>query len=188
MPKKVLLLIASIFLIWQSYRLLLSIHSINTDSWLLLLFLAWLINMYITGIFAFAGFAFPTQKLLPTSYYNIDQPQKLKQIFKVLKVEVFRKFLLATIWRSKKQREKYFNGNASDLLTLDMNAKKSEFGHLFPFFIITAVSGYLLFLSRFKLSFFCMLLNILGNLYPIILQRHHRMRIELIMKRRKIDK
>jgi len=183
MLKKALLTLASIFLLWQSYKLLWNMQSIQTDSLLIQLLLAWLINMFITGIFAFAGFAFPTQNLLPTSYYKNDDPQKLKRVYKTLKVEVFRKFLLATFWRSKKQREKYFNGNVTDLSTLEVNAKKSEFGHLIPFFLVTLASAYLLFYGKFFLAIFCMFWNILGNLYPIILQRHHRMRIELILKR-----
>ena len=84
MPKKILLSIASIFLIWQSYKLLTVIHHLEMDSWLLVIFLAWLINMFITGIFAFSGFAFPTHLLSPKFYYKIYQPKTLTKIYNPL--------------------------------------------------------------------------------------------------------
>ena len=110
MGRKIGLSIASIFLIWQSYELLKNIDKMEFSSWLLTLFMAWLIYLFITGIFAFAGFAFPTQKLLPDAYYQIYRPKTLKKIYNLLNVELFRKALLATIWRPQKQRQKYFNG------------------------------------------------------------------------------
>jgi hypothetical protein len=33
------------------------------------------------------------------------------------------------------------------------------------------------------LAFFTLLLNFVGNFYPILLQRHHRMRIDIIKRR-----
>ncbi|WP_394804428.1 glycosyl-4,4'-diaponeurosporenoate acyltransferase CrtO family protein [Portibacter lacus] len=60
-----------------------------------------------------------------------------------------------------------------------------EFGHLIPFLLICLISIYLLVIGLIKLAVFTLLINIVGNLYPIILQRHHRMRIEKIRKRQK---
>ena len=110
MIKKILLSIATLFLVYQSQKLLFNIDKLVTNSWVVLLFIAWIINLFITGIFAFSGFAFPTQRLLPKSYYNITHPKKLKKIYKVLGIDFFRQLLLATLWRGKKQRAKYFNG------------------------------------------------------------------------------
>lgn len=185
MPKKILLSISSIFLIWQSYKLLNNIHHFETDSWPLLIFMAWIINMFITGIFAFAGFAFPTQRLMPKAYYKIYQPELLTKIHNILGVEIFRKFLLATVWRNKKQRKKFFNGKRDGIAVLEEQSMKSEFGHLIPLVILTFVSVYLIVIGLVELGILCMLINIIGNFYPILLQRHHRMRIELIREKRR---
>jgi len=183
MIKKILLSIASIFLVWQSYRVLISIHNIEIDSWVGIIFIAWIINLFITGVFAFSGFAFPTQKLLPGTYYEIQQPKKLKRIYKTLKINLFRRILLATLWKSKKQRTKYFNGTKAGISNLAEQSMKSEFGHLIPFVIISIVGIYLFAIGLFKLSLVTLLINIIGNVYPIILQRHHRMRIQILNKR-----
>ena len=136
MIKKILLSIASIFLILQSYKLLYNIDKLDVDSWGLIVFIAWIINMFITGIFAFSGFAFPTQKLLPKSYYKIFYPKRLKNIYRVLRVDLFRQMLLATLWKSKKQRKKYFNGKKNGIPNLIEQSMKSEFGHFIPFIIV----------------------------------------------------
>ncbi|MFT5834258.1 MAG: hypothetical protein ACI97N_001894, partial [Cognaticolwellia sp.] len=103
--KKIFLSIASIFLIWQSYLLITQIHNLETQYWGSLIFVGWIINMFVTGIFAFVGFAFPTERLLPKSYYQVRKPKRLKKWFKILRVEGFRKFLLLTFWRNKNQQK-----------------------------------------------------------------------------------
>ena len=35
------------------------------------LFFSWYVSLCVTGIFAFSGFVFPTEKLLPTIYYLV---------------------------------------------------------------------------------------------------------------------
>jgi hypothetical protein len=183
MIKRTLLTLASAFLIWQSYDLLIHIDGFQTDSWLGNLFLAWVISMFITGIFALAGFAHPTQRLLPKSYYEINQPQKLESTYKLLNVALFRKLLLATLWRNKKQRGQYFDGKRKGLNNLIENSQKSEFGHLIPFVILNFIAVYLITVGLVKLGIFVFFINVLGNFYPVILQRHHRMRIQRLGKR-----
>lgn len=177
MFKKILLSLASAFLMWQSFGLLSHIHEMEVQSWLLAFLIAFIINLYLTGIFAFLGFAFPTQKLLPQAYYTIHKPNTLKTIYEVLKVNLFRQFLLATFWKGKNQRATYFNGTRRGLLNLVEQSMKSEFGHLIPFLIITVIGVYFLIIKLVFLGLFTIFINLIGNMYPIILQRHHRMRI-----------
>ena len=140
--KKTLFSIATIFLIWQSHDLLRNIEKFEINSWGKIIFVAWIINLFITGIFAFSGFAFPTQKLLSKSYYKIYHPKRLKKIYETLRVNLFRQMLLATLWKSQKQRKKYFNSKENGISNLEEQSMKSEFGHLIPLIIICIVSGY----------------------------------------------
>lgn len=183
MGKKIILIAASIFLIWQSVDLISVLSKLDNPGWSQSLFVSFLINLYLTGIFAFAGFALATQTLLPTSYYRIKHPRRLKKVYKSLKVSLFREFLLATFWRSKKQQGKFFDGTRKGIKNLETQAMKSEFGHLLPTITISFVAIYLFSIGLFILGIFTLLINIIGNVYPIILQRHHRMRIEILKKR-----
>jgi hypothetical protein len=182
MIKKILLSIASLFLIWQSYELLIIIETLTLNSWLLVIFIAWILNMFITGIFAFSGFAFPTQKLLPKSYYHIYRPRRLKKTYSILRVNLFKQILLATLWKSQNQREKYFNGKENGISNLVEQSMKSEFGHLIPFVLICIMSVHLIINGAVDLGLSSLIINFVGNFYPIILQRHHRMRIQILRK------
>jgi hypothetical protein len=168
MIKKILLSIASLFLIWQSYELLIIIETLTLNSWLLVIFIAWILNMFITGIFAFSGFAFPTQKLLPKSYYHIYRPRRLKKTYSILRVNLFKQILLATLWKSQNQREKYFNGKENGISNLVEQSMKSEFGHLIPFVLICIMSVHLIINGAVDLGLSSLIINFVGNFYPII--------------------
>jgi len=142
------------------------------------LFVAFLLALYITGIFAFIGFAYPTNRILPAAYYKIKNPKRLKQVYQLLGVKYFRAFLLAFFWGHKKNARKYFNGTRSGLKNFIYQANQSEFGHFAAFITITLLSIVLLIQSYLLLFIFLSALNIIANLYPVILQRYHRIRIE----------
>ncbi len=183
MLKKILLSVGSAFLLLQSVNLLNLFASTKIVSFLLALFLGWLINLYVTGVFALAGFAFPTQKLMPSSYYTISNPNRLKSICQLLKVDVFRRLLLATLWKNKKQRKGYFNGRREGIEHFTVQSHKSEFGHLIPLIILFFIGIYVWVVNSAVLGITVLIINFIGNFYPILLQRHHRMRIEKIQSR-----
>jgi len=183
MGRKILLTIASIFLISQSYKLVTTVEYFEIDSWLINFLLAWVINMFVTGIFACAVFAWPVENLFPEFYYKVHKPKRLKKIYKVLKVELFRKFLLATVWRSRVQQKKFFNGKSDGIDNLETQSRKSDFGHILPFILLLFISIYIILKGKVILGVMVSFFNLIGNLYPVILQRHHRMRIQVLRKR-----
>lgn len=178
--KQVLLVLASIFLVFQTFGLLSGMDYYAKISFWPAVFLAWVINMFITGIFAFAGFALPTHRLLPARYYRVTNPDQLKRLCEVFGVAHFRKLLLATLWRNKAQQQRYFNGRTDGLEHLAEQSRKSEFGHLLPFLILKAVGVYIVFFVQPVLGGLCLIINLIGNFYPVLLQRHHRMRLQRI--------
>ena len=145
--------------------------------------LAFLITLYVTGVFALIGFAYPSNKLLPTAYYRIHNPSLLKAICRLLGVRYFKTILLFAFWGSKKNRKKYFNGTKAGLVNFIYQTKQSEFGHLGAFVIILGLSIALLWRSYQTLVLCMMLINIIGNLYPILLQRSHRIRVDAITEK-----
>ncbi|MBL4586072.1 MAG: hypothetical protein JKX84_03310 [Flavobacteriales bacterium] len=143
-------------------------------------FMAFAISMCATGVFAFVGFAFPTYKLLPRSYYGIKAPNRLRLMYKLLRVKEFRVLLLLFFWGWKKNRKKYFSGKKGGLDSFVLETKQSEFGHLGGLILTLGLSIPVLVNGHFVVFGIIQLFNLLGNFYPIILQRHHRMRVELL--------
>ncbi len=97
----------------------------------------------------------------------------------------FRKFLLATLLRGQMRRKSYYDGTKSGIAHMARQSMKAEFGHLIPFLILCVLSVYLAQVVSMRLGVLALLINLLGNLYPVLLQRHHRMRIQALARRYK---
>ena len=115
MTKKLLLSLASIFLTYRSVELLKFLDNTipGQFNWMGKIAFSFALNLFITGIFAFLGFAFLTSKILPNSYYKVKNSENLILIYKILGVEYFKLLLLKFFWGKEKNRKKYFNGTKS---------------------------------------------------------------------------
>lgn len=180
--KRIILPIFSLFLIYRTIELISYLNSNKPNEFSILetVVISFLLTLFITGIFAFIGFAYPTNRLLPESYYKIKNPKLLEYLYKLLGLKYFRAILLITFWGKKNNRKKYFNGTKKGLNNFIYQTKQSEFGHLGAFFLILICSIILLFNRLYFIVLIMTLLNIIGNVYPIILQRFHRIRIKKI--------
>jgi len=185
MLRKILFTTFSLFLIYRSYDLLLQLwrHDPSTDSHLELLVVAFLINLFETGIFAFPGFVYPTSRLLGSSYYEARHPHRLERLYQLLGVDYFKKALLFVFWGRPKQRQKYFNGKRSGIDNLIFQANQSEFGHLGALILISLSGLALLGRGHWQLFAYITAINIVGNGYPILMQRHHRLRVARLRRR-----
>lgn len=181
--KKILFPIFSLFLIYRSIELIKNLLSADPGGFngAQSLFVAFLLTLFITGIFAFPGFVYPTHKLVPASYYRIRRPKRLNRIYRVLGIHYFRYLLLLFFWGHKKNRKKYFDGTRSGLKNFVFQSKQSEFGHLAALLSIFILSLTLLYYQYYKIVLIVSVINLIGNFYPILLQRYHRIRIDKIL-------
>ncbi len=182
--KKILFPLFSIFLCYQTVAIMkILFASEPTDlSTLQNFIISFLLTLFITGIFAFIGFTYPSHKILPSRYYTIKNTKRLSFISKILGVKYFKYLLLFAFWGKEKNRKKYFNGTKQGLKNFVFQTKQSEFGHLAAFIVILILSVILLIHGYFFLVSTITVINIIGNLYPVILQRTHRIRIDNITR------
>jgi len=174
---------AALFLAWQSVALFRALTDIQPSSWILSAFTAGAFNMMVTGTFAFVGFVLPTYRLLPSGYYRVRRPKRLQRAYYMLRVECFRRVLLATLWKDRTKRHRFFDGSASGLAHLSRTSQAAEFGHTIPFVLLTAAGLWWTLDGSVRLGLLTIAFNVLGNLYPVLLQRHHRMRIQRLRLR-----
>ncbi|MBQ0787615.1 MAG: hypothetical protein KBT69_08950 [Oceanihabitans sp.] len=177
--KKILFPLFSVFLCYQTVAIMkILLASEPSDlSTLQHFIIPFLFPLFITGIFAFIGFAYPSHKILPSSYYTIKNPKRLNYISKILGIKYFKFLLLFAFWGKEKNRKKYFNGTKQGLKNFVFQTKQSEFGHIAALIVILILSIILQMHGYFFLVGIITVINILGNLYPVILQRTHRIRI-----------
>ena len=182
--KKILFPIFSLFLAYRSIELMKILIGSNPDefSQIEAIIISFLLTLFITGVFAFIGFAYPSSRLLSYAYYEVKNPKALNSLYKLLGIKYFRALLLFIFWGRKNNRKKYFNGTKRGLNNFIFQTKQSEFGHLGAF-IITIISSIILFANGYVfIVIIITFINFIGNLYPIVLQRSHRIRIEKITK------
>ncbi len=182
--KKIFHVLFSLFLLYRLIELMKKLLASQVTSLvgIEIFFIGFMITLYITGVFAFPGFVFPTNRVLPERYYQVKHPDKIKWWYNVLGVKYFKTLLLVFFWGKKNNRKKYFDGTKNGLQNFIYQTKQSEFGHLAAFVAISITSIVLLQHGYFKLTAIVTLINIIGNLYPVILQRHHRSRIGRLAK------
>ncbi len=180
MFKKILFPFFSLFLAYRTYDLLRLLNfkaPQECGTWENFLNAAFL-SAFVTGFFAFFGFAYPTSKLLPKNYYRIQSPEFLQIVYQMLAVEGFRKLLLIFFWGSSKNRKKYFNGTKAGISQFIYETHQSEFGHLMAGIAIATLSIPLALWGHWEVVLWLTIINVIGNFYPIILQRAHRIRIQ----------
>lgn len=183
MVKKLVYTSLSLLLAYNTYKLVTVFFKLSPEEFSLLAIVVSAIafNLLITGAIAFLGFVYPTSRVLPNSYYQIDNPKILSTLYKWLGVEYFKYFLLVTFYR-KDDNKKYFDGTKSGVLLFDYNTKQSEFGHLLAFALILILSLILLFEGHKFVFFWIQPMNVVLNFYPIVLQRKHRIVIDRLIK------
>lgn len=183
MFKKIVFPLVSLFLALQSMKLfgILVQFAPGQMPFGLLFFLAFLLNLFVTGVFAFVGFAYPTSRLLPDAYYQPRNPERLKYICDLMGVKYFKTLLLLAFWGKEGNRKKYFNGTKSGIANFDYQTRQSEFGHLGGLVVVLVGSIFLLVEGHYMVFVFANFINVVANLYPILLQRIHRAQIGRII-------
>ena len=161
--KKILFPLFSIFLIYRTIDLVnnLLAMDISEFSFMESIFVAFLLNIFITGIFAFPGFAFSTNRILPSNYYAINNKQVLLNFYNIFGIDIFRKALLFFFWGLKKNRKIYFNGTKGGLENFIHKSKQSEFGNLSSFTLILLISIALLIKGYILLVAITIIINVL---------------------------
>lgn len=129
---------------------------------------------FVSAIFIILGIIIPAYKLLPNGYYHIWQPMLLKFICKIIGVQLFGKIIVFLFYNKQKIKATYFGSTQEKLDAFITKTERNEFGHLVPFVLITFISIYMLTIHLSILVPSITLSNVLINLYPVLLQRHHR--------------
>lgn len=137
---------------------------------------AWSLNfLLMLGVLAFTE-ALKSQ--LTSSYYNEKVWERKGKIYEQVGINFFRKLLVWAGWEKLNRKSNPIEKNIKSLTDLHYQTKKSELGHLIILFIVLGFNVFVAFKFGVLRSLWLLLLNILLNLYPILLQRYNRPRIE----------
>ncbi len=104
MPKKILFASISIFLAYRSVELVKIFLALTPEqlSWVEVTILAFLFNLFVTGVFAFIGFEFPSSRLLPDAYYFVKHPKLVQKCIHYWESSISDPFCLSRFGEKKK--------------------------------------------------------------------------------------
>lgn len=131
----------------------------------------------LTGIWAFLGFAWPTHRLLPASYYEAGRPELWRGLYRWLGVRYFGWLLVQTLYRPSARGKTFFNGRREGLAGFEAMTRESEFGHVAAGVLVLAAAAWLAAVGRLAVAGAMLVCNLVLNFYPIVLQREHRRRL-----------
>ncbi|CAG5074732.1 hypothetical protein DYBT9623_05420 [Dyadobacter sp. CECT 9623] len=165
----ILIIIVTIALVWAL------IHFIGMKGFLF----AWTLNFLLMACtFTFTE----TLKSPLASPYFTDRTWERKgKIYESVGVNLYRKLLVWTGWEKLNKKANPIEKNNAALTHLHYQTKKSELGHLIILIIVLGLNIFVAFKYGVRESLSLLVLNILLNLYPILLQRYNRPRIERAM-------
>ena len=140
-------------------------------------FISWMVGMIINSI------------LMKTKYYkklsNLNFIPS-KSINKKIGIEYFK-------WIIKNSFFKFFNqkiklNKKTELTVIRREMTLAEISHLIGFFFVIIFATYKSITHNFLFGFTIMIVNVLMNLYPSLLQQENKRRIDKLIKRQNIKK
>lgn len=121
------------------------------------------------------------QPKLMSSYYNSKKWESNGQFYKKLGVNYYRKLLVLIGWEKMNKSKSPVKKNLNTLKNLEYRTRQSEIGHLIIFIIVLLVNIFVIIKFGFIDSIWLLVLNILLNAYPILVQRFNRPRIKRLI-------
>ncbi|CAM3702687.1 hypothetical protein FSS13T_18890 [Flavobacterium saliperosum S13] len=136
---------------------------------------AWMLNLVLMMCVFF--FTETLKSELKSKYYSEKEWERKGKIYESLGVNGFRKVLVWIGWEKLNKKANPVKKNLKALLHLEYRTRQSELGHLIIFFIVTGFTIYVALTFGLLASLWLFILNIVLNLYPIVLQRYNRPRL-----------
>lgn len=122
---------------------------------------------------------------LKSSYFDSKSIEREGKIYKYFGVHYYRKLLVISGWEKERKEKTPINKKLTALEYYEYRTRASEFGHGIIAIIIALISIYVFIAYSLKDTIWLVLLNIFLNIYPIIVQRYNRPRVQQVIEKLK---
>lgn len=137
---------------------------------------AWMLNFVLMMCVFF--FTETLKSEFKSDYYLEKSWEKKGKIYEAFGINWFRKLLVIIGWEKLNKKANPVEKNIQALIHLEYRTKQSELGHIIIFFIVLAFTIYVAVTFGIKETLSLIILNILLNVYPVLLQRYNRPRLQ----------
>ncbi|MNS96099.1 hypothetical protein D3C72_1303830 [compost metagenome] len=111
-------------------------------------------------------------------YFKEKAWEKRGKVYESFGINFYRKLLVWIGWEKLNKKSKPVEKNTKALINLHYRTKQDELGHIIILIIVLGFNILVAFKFGVLQSLWLLILNILLNLYPVLLQRYNRPRIE----------
>lgn len=115
---------------------------------------------------------------LNAPYFNKKDWEKNGKIYESVGINFYRKLLVGIGWEKLGKKSKPVQKDINALMNLHYRTKQDELGHSIIMLIVLGFTIFVIIKFGILKSLWLLILNILLNVYPILLQRYNRPRIE----------
>jgi hypothetical protein len=146
---------------------------------------AFLLNWLAMSCVAVSGQAIPFS--LPTRYYSIKPFERTGRVYEHLGVRLFRKLVRRgpfSVFSPTLHLPR--ESTLSALQQLDHEMRKAEAGHVITFMLVLVFIGFALARMWIDAAAWMMVFSVVLNVYPVMLQRYNRIRLQAVIQRRHI--
>lgn len=141
---------------------------------------AWVLNfMLMMSLLAITRTLQPT---FSSTYYSVKKWEREGEIYKLFGVNIFRKILVWVGWEKLNKKTLPVKHSSEALKNLAYATKQSEFGHLIIFIIVMIFTIFVGLKFGMANAIWLLVLNILLNLYPMMVQRYNRPKFKRLLK------
>ncbi len=142
---------------------------------------AWILNFILMTAVLFYTQTF--KPALTSGYYKAKPWERQGAVYKWFGVNLFRKMLVWVGWEKLNKAANPVQKKTDALRHLEYSTRQSEFGHVIIFLIVLPINIFVAIYYGISKSFWLLALNIVLNVYPILVQRYNRPRLLKILNR-----
>lgn len=138
---------------------------------------AFLLNCFVLS--QVAGLPPFTSATLPESYFRLRPVERGGRIYLYLGIQFFKRMMMSKLYR---KLNPYFNFKRTSITPRDLmnRMKDAEAAHALVFGLMLLCSLVALVVGSSYAAFWLLFFNMIGNGYPVMLQRYNRGRLERI--------
>lgn len=134
-------------------------------------------------MFWFTLFESQLKPKLNSTYFNSQPFEKQGKWYKKLGVEGYRTILTKIGWEKMRQQQTPIKKDLRAFQVYERASRVAEVGHLVIGGIVLIITTYVILMYSIKDALWLILFNLVLNIYPILLQRYTRPRLQRMIKK-----
>jgi len=120
---------------------------------------------------------------LHASYFHIRKPEIFIPIYRLIGIPLFKKMIEKSPLPFSTLKMSLNNRSRSAILELEQKMQYGETVHVFGFLLVLALTVFFAWQRDIRFLLWFTVFNIIMNLYPILLQRYNRNRLQVVLEK-----